>query len=110
MPGNTLAVEGPLFPGTRLFDFEDADRVSDSDPLSPTSSRRRRTDNRVSQLGSHLDFIAGWIKDADSDLKMFGLGLHYHLTPSTSLSGRTGLGAAGDSAQGVVNFGIKFSF
>jgi len=60
-------------------------------------------------LSPHMDLDAGVVKDEDRG-KLFGLQFRYRFSPSTSLTGRTGLNGAGNSPQGVVLFGLKVEF
>jgi hypothetical protein len=60
-------------------------------------------------LSPQMDLDAGIVKDENRG-KLFGLQLRYRFTPSTSLTGRTGLNGAGNSPQGVMLFGLKVEF
>ena len=74
----------------------------------PLSSTKRHKGHLWFDRGK-MDWKAGLMKD-DSDMKLFGFGFGYHMTPSTSLSGQAGFGGAPYSPEGTVTFGFRFDF
>ena len=57
----------------------------------------------------NMKWKAGLMKD-DSDMKLFGFGFVYRMTPSTRLSGQAGYGGAPYSPEGTATFGFRFDF